>query len=192
MNVAVTEPKYRNKIHPKKFALWAGIASILMMFTALMSAYVVRQAQGNWLEFRIPDIFLYSTGVILLSSLTLHLSYRAFMNGKARAYRTNLILTFVLGIAFVVTQYQGWLHLQSIGIELTGNPSGSFLYVLSGLHAAHVLGGIGALTVALVHAFKLTYKVTAIRKLRLELTMLYWHFVDILWIYLIVFLILQQ
>ena len=103
-----------------------------------------------------------------------------------------LLLTFVLGILFIFLQYRGWIALVGLGVELGTNPSGSFLYVLSGLHAAHILGGLAALFVAILHAFILPYEVTAKRKLRFEMTQIYWHFVDILWIYLIVFLWLQQ
>lgn len=190
--VGAVEKEYRqNKIHPQKFLLWVGLASIFMMFAAFTSAYIVRQAAGNWLEFRLPDIFFINTGIIVLSSILLHSSYFAFLKGKAGLYKGLLLTTFVLGLVFIVLQYQGWEALQQIGVELTGNPSGSFVYVISGVHAAHVLGGIGVLTVALVHAFSLSNKVTAKRKLRFELTLTYWHFVGLLWVYLIVFFVLQ-
>ena len=89
-------------------------------------------------------------------------------------------------------QYQGWKALQAIGVELTTNPSSSFIYVISGIHAAHVLGGVAALLVATMHAFSLPFKVTGARKLRFELTLIYWHFVDFLWVYLFVFFMIQQ
>ncbi len=191
MDVVVGKEKTRNKIPSKKFALFVGCASILMMFAAFTSAYVVRQAAGNWLEFRLPDIFWYNTIVLLVSSITLHLSYRSFKSGNTTMYRGLMVLTFLLGIAFLVLQYQGWLALEAIGVELTGNPSGSFVYVISGVHAAHILGGLAALTVALIHAFVLPHKITPARKLRFDLTLTYWHFVDLLWIYLLVFFTLQ-
>lgn len=180
----------QNKIHPHKFALWVGIGSICMMFGSLTSAYVVRRAAGNWLEFKLPDLFFVSTAVILLSSVTLHLSYKAFVGGKEKQYKTLLLATFGLGLAFVVLQYMGWQDMNAIGATFTANPSSSFIYVISGLHAAHVLGGVTALTTALAHAYVLPYKATARRKLRFEVTLNYWHFVDLLWVYLIVFLIL--
>ena len=102
------------------------------------------------------------------------------------------MLSFILGLAFVALQYQGWLDLTAIGVELTGNPAGSFIYVISGVHAAHVLGGLAAILVAMVQAFSLKYKVTKKRKLRFELTLIYWHFVDFLWIYLLLFFLSQQ
>ena len=191
MDITVGKEYRRNKIHPKKFALWTACASILMMFAALTSAYLVRQAAGNWLEFRLPDIFILNTVVILLSSVTLHTSYRAFKRGNEKLYKNLLAVTAVLGLTFLVLQYQGWLALQAIGVELTTNPSGSFIYVISGIHAAHILGGVAALVVALIHAFGLKYKVTPARKLRFELTLTYWHFVDFLWVYLLLFFIMQ-
>lgn len=192
MSVAVARGNYvRNKIHPKKFALLVACASIMMMFAALTSAYMVRKAGGNWLEFPMPSIFLVSTVVIVLSSVTLHLAYIAFKRGNEALYKGFLVGTFGLGITFLILQYQGWLALSGIGIELTTNPSGSFVYALSGIHAAHILGGITALIIALLHAFSLKYQVTPTRTLRLEMTMTYWHFVDILWVYLFIFFLIQ-
>lgn len=193
MNATVAVNQYRrNKIHPKKFALWVACGSILMMFAAFTSAYIVRQAAGNWLEFRLPAVFFYSTAVIVLSSITLHISYLSFLRGKEGLYKMLLITTFALGLAFVVLQYQGWLALAEIGVPLRINPSGDFVYVISGIHAAHVLGGLAVLTVALLHAFMLKFKVSPARKLRFEMSLTYWHFVDFLWVYLLVFFVLQS
>ncbi|MEM9918943.1 MAG: cytochrome c oxidase subunit 3 [Bacteroidota bacterium] len=181
-----------SKIHPQKFALWVACASIMMMFTAFTSAVLVRQAAGNWLEFQMPSLFYMSTAVIVLSSITLHSSYWSFKKGNKSLYRGLLIISLILGTAFVVLQYQGWLQLMEMGVPLRTNPSGDFVYVISGVHAAHVLGGLTVLCVALVHAFGLPFKQTKARLLRFQLTLTYWHFVDLLWIYLIVFFVLQQ
>ncbi|MFN0037324.1 MAG: heme-copper oxidase subunit III [Saprospiraceae bacterium] len=189
---ALRQEYNQSKIHPHKFALWVAIGSIIMMFAAFTSAYVVRRAAGNWLEFRLPDIFMVNTVVILLSSVTLHWSFRAFKYGKERQYKMLLMATFVLGLLFVVLQYKGWEALNAMGATFTVNPSSSFIYVISGLHAAHVLGGVAALTVALTHAFVLPYKPTLRRKQRFELVLHYWHFVDILWVYLMVFFMVQS
>jgi len=192
MNVTVATTEYRrSKLHSKKFALLVGCASIVMMFVAFTSAYIVRQAAGNWLEFTLPTAFYASTAVILLSSITLHASYAAFKRRQTQLYRSLLLGSLVLGITFVILQYQGWQALTAIGVELTTNPSGSFVYVISGLHAAHVLGGIAALIVAAIHAYALSHQVTPARKLRFELTLIYWHFVDVLWVYLLVFFLIQ-
>lgn len=191
MNITVSSEYRRSKIHPKKFALFVACASMVMLFAAFTSAYIVRQAAGNWLEFRLPEIFYINTGVMLLSSAALHGSYLAFKKGKTQAYRVLLVITLILGVAFLALQYQGWQALTEIGVGLTTNPSGSFVYVISGVHAAHILGGIAALVVAIIHAMALPHKVTKARKLRFELTSIYWHFVDFLWIYLLVFFTIQ-
>lgn len=182
----------RNKVHPKKMALWVGIVSLVMMFTALTSAYIVRRAAGNWLEFDIPPIFYINTLVIIVSSLTLHVAYKAFQREAEGRYKLMLLLSFLLGTAFVVLQWVGWQQMEAQGLGIKVNPSASFVYALSGLHAAHVIGGVAILGLALVMAFARKLKNTPVRKLRLELTMTYWHFVDVLWIYLIIFLSLQR
>jgi cytochrome c oxidase subunit 3 len=181
----------QSKINPQKVALWIAIASMVMVFGAFTSAYIVRRAAGNWLEFKLPDVFFVSTAVILLSSITLHLSYSGFKAGNEKRYKVMMIATALLGLAFVVLQYKGWEALNEIGATFTVNPSSSFIYVISGLHAAHVLGGIAALGVALVHAFVLPYKPTLRRRQRFELVVQYWHFVDLLWVYLIIFFMLN-
>lgn len=190
--MAATLVNRRNKIHPWKFALWLGCGSITMMFAAWTSAYVVRQNAGNWFEFKLPNIFFLNTAVLLLSSLTLHGSYWGFKHQKEGMYKSLLLLTTVLGSAFVVLQYMAWIEMKNIGVPMTLNPSGDFIYVFTSFHAAHVLGGIAVLFVALVHAFALPFKPTAKRKLRFELTLTYWHFVDFLWIYLFSFFLLQS
>jgi len=193
MALAVTENSTnRSKIDSKKLALLIGCASIVMMFAGLTSAYIVRRAGGNWLEFRLPNIFFINTVVMLLSSLAIHSAYLAFKKGNEFLYKGLLVVSFILGFAFVVLQYKGWLDLTAIGVELTGNPAGSFIYVISGVHAAHVLGGLAVILVAMIQAFSLKYKVTKKRKLRFELTLIYWHFVDFLWIYLLIFFLSQQ
>jgi cytochrome c oxidase subunit 3 len=191
-DMSAATPEYgRNKIHPHKLALWVGIASIMMMFGAFTSAYIVRRSGGNWFEFRLPDIFMYNTAVILLSSVTLHFSFAAFKKGNEKTYKSLLLATLVLGLLFVGLQYKGWEALNIIGATFTVNPSSSFIYVISGVHAAHVLGGIGALMVALVHAYYLPFRPTLRRRQRFELVVQYWHFVDLLWVYLIVFFMVQ-
>ncbi len=182
----------RSTIHPHKIALWISFGSILMMFAGLTSAYAVRQAAGNWHEFKLPTLFFLSTGVIVLSSVALHGSLHFFKKGNESVYKILLLLAFLLGCSFIVMQYMGWEALASIGVMINGNPADSFMYVIPGLHAAHVLGGLGALTVAMVHGFSLPFKPTPRRILRLELTTQYWHFVDLLWVYLLLFFVLQQ
>lgn len=181
----------RNRIHPHKLALWISMASMVMLFGAFTSAYLVRQAAGNWLEFAVPSVFYFSTGVIVLSSVLIEMSYRFFIANKELAYKGLLASSFIAGIGFIYLQYQGWLALYNIGVELTGNPSGSFFYVISLMHVFHVLGGLTALIVALLHAFGLKFNVTEKRKVRFQLVVQYWHFLGVLWIYLFFFLLMQ-
>lgn len=176
----------------KQYALYISLASVFMMFSALISAYVVRQAAGNWLEFPLPLEFYISTGIIVLCSIFLHFARRSFIQSKIITYKILLSLAFVLGISFLIVQYQGWLSMTENGIMLDGNPSGSFVYVMSGLHAAHVLGGIFALILAIMQAWAFGEHRTEKRMVRLNLTVRYWHFVDILWLYLLLFLILTR
>lgn len=191
--MATLRQEYKqSKIHPHKFALWIAIGTIIMMFAAFTSAYVVRRSAGNWLEFKLPDIFMVNTAVILLSSVTIHFAFKGFKQGKEQQYKGLLLATALLGLLFVVLQYKGWEALTAMGATFTVNPSSSFIYVISGLHAAHVMGGIAALTVALTHAYILPFKPTLRRKQRFELVVHYWHFVDILWVYLMVFFMIQS
>lgn len=184
-------PRGEWRLHQsKKFALFLACASMVMLFAAFTSAYVVRKAAGNWLEFRLPDIFLVSTVIILASSATAHLANRSYRAEQVAAFRRWTLFTVVLGLLFVVTQYLGWQRLVEIGVPLNGNPSGSFVYVISGFHAAHVLGGIVAWLLILRTALR-PFRVSAQRRLHLELTSIYWHFVDALWVYLLLFFILQ-
>lgn len=182
----------RNRIHPHKFALWTGMASIVMMFAGLTSAYIVKQAAGNWLEFAFPNEFYISTAVILLSSVTLHYSFANFKLGEEKKYKQLLLVSLVLGISFVVLQYLGWTALYAKGVDMKGNVSGSFFYLLSGVHALHVLGGIAAIIVALLHAYTLKFNVSEKRINRFDLVVNYWHFVDFLWVYLMIFLLMNK
>ena len=177
----------RKGIHPLNFALYISMGSITMMFGGFMSAYIVRQAAGNWLEFEMPSNFTISTAILILSSICIHWTFQQFKAGKENNYKIGLISTFLMGLGFIFFQYLGWTALQGAGVDLKGNPSGSFVYVISGVHVAHVLGGLAALIVALAHGFGLPFKPTPKRITRLSLTTQYWHYVDVLWIVLYLF-----
>lgn len=190
MSIERTETNNNTRLDPKLFALWIAMCSIVMMFGAFTSAYMVKQAAGNWLDFSPPSIFYISTAAIVLSSVTIHLSYNGYVKGNEKAYKGFLVATAVLGVLFVILQVLGWNQLFANGVDLKGNVSGSFFYLITAAHAAHVIGGIVALVVALIYAFALKYKITTRRKNRFRLVAHYWHFVDALWIYLLLFLIL--
>lgn len=191
----VASPKKIRRVHPKKFALWTAIVSMLMLFSAFTSAYIVRKAASNWLAFPIVDEFFYSTGVILSSSVILHVAYKAFVAKNYTLYKILLTLGLGLGVLFVALQYMGWLTLNSddYQIFISTNQSSSFFVLLVGTHALHVIGGITALMISWIYALKSSTKEwTPKGQLRLELTFTYWHFVDILWLYLLLFLWIQQ
>lgn len=186
MNTVAIEQ--RNKIHPHKFTLWVGIGSILMMFAGLTSAYIVKRNQANWVTFNLPIAFWYSTAVILLSSLTLYLASKAFKERAMTKYRGLMAGTLVLGVLFILLQVIGFKELWSAGITLTASVSYSFLYIIVGLHGLHVIGGIIALIVMALKAFSIKTRNYSI--VPVELISTYWHFVDILWIYLLIFLLM--
>ncbi len=177
-----------NKIHPHKFTLWVGISSIVMMFAGLTSAYIVKRNQANWLTFDLPVVFWYSTAVIILSSITIFICGKNFKQGERKQYRQWLTITMFLGIAFVVLQIIGFVQLWNNGITLTRNVAFSFLYIIVGLHAVHVIAGIITLMVIFLKAFSI--KVKSYSAVPIDMISTYWHFVDFLWIYLLIFLIL--
>ena len=178
----------RKKIHPHKFTLWIAIGSITMMFAGLTSAYIIKRNQPNWLEFDLPVVFWYSTASIIASSVTIWMSLRAFREKEMAKYRTMLIATLVLGIVFVSLQIIGFVQLWKQDLTLTKNVSVSFLYPIIGLHAVHVIGGIIALLVMFLKAFSRRQKTYS--AVSIELMSTYWHFVDLLWIYLLFFLLM--
>ena len=176
----------KDRIHPHKFSLWIALASIVMMFTGFTSAYLVKRNMANWITFELPRIFWYSTAVIIISSLTIIISRTYFRQRAMAQYRLWLAITLILGIAFVCMQYIGFSELWHSGVTLTRNVSFSFLYIIVGLHALHVVGGVIALIILLVKAYSVKRKNYNI--IPIDLMNTYWHFVDLLWIYLLVFL----
>lgn len=166
-----------------------GIISMIMLFAGLTSAYVVRADNGNWLVFYLPPIALLSTAIIVMSSITLFIAQQAIKKDKHQLTVIGLLLTLLLGFGFFYTQLEGWKQLTAQGIYFFGkyaNASGSFLYLIALVHLAHMLGGLISLLVTLVKAIRRKYSSTDY--LGIELTAMYWHFLDILWVYLFLFL----
>ena len=175
-----------NKNKTYKQLLWIGIGSIVMFFAGLTSAYVVRKAEGNWLDFVMPTWFSISFITIILCSLFLWFALRRVKTGGSA---TNILLAILsLGLFFSYAQMQGWKELISQGVYLTGegsNPSGSFIYVITLAHLLHLVGGIVALLITTVKSKMGKY--TSDNYLGIELTSNYWHFLGLLWIYLFLF-----
>lgn len=184
-SVQTNEPK---RIHPHKFTMWVAMGSIVMAFAGLTSAYIVKKNQSSWLEFDLPMVFWYSTVVILISSVTMHLSAKAFKAREMGRYRSLITLTAALGVLFIVLQYLGFVNLEANNIALVGpksNSAASFLLVITGLHMLHVLGGVIALLVMFIRAY--SSKTKTYSSVPVEVVGTYWHFVDVLWIYLFIF-----
>ena len=158
-----------------------------MFFAGLTSAYVVRKPQGNWVEFVVPDWFLYSTIIIVISSLLLFAAKKRIYIQKASS---KLVFgTFFLGLVFSYFQFRGWQELTNQGVFLTGegsNVSGSFLYVITLAHLVHLIGGLVAILFAAINISQDKYSPEDC--LGFDLTSIYWHFVGLLWIYLFFFL----
>ena len=187
--------KYRKaeiKLAERKAAkplLYIGIVSIVMLFAGLTSAYVVRADNGNWLVFKLPDIILISTALIISSSLTMFVAQRAIKKNNLKLTALSLFITLALGIGFFCTQFAGWKELTAQGIYFMGkqsNASGSFLYLIALVHLFHMIGGLIALTVSLTKT--LLKKYSSSNYQGIELTAIYWHFLDILWVYFFLFL----
>lgn len=176
-------------MNPKKFSMWLFLLSVVMIFASLTSGYLVRKSEGNWLDFELPPIFWATTAILLISSVTHHL---AFINAKKDNLEQTkgwMIITALLGIAFLVTQFYSWIYLVNINVYFSGsNVAGSFLYVLTGLHALHVVSAVIFVLWITVNTFR--FKVHSKNILGIELCTIYWHFLDALWIYLFVFLLL--
>ncbi|WP_339700750.1 cytochrome c oxidase subunit 3 [Algoriphagus aquimarinus] len=177
-------------MHPKKFALWLFLVTIVMIFAALTSAYIVRQSEGNWLEYDLPAIFWYTSGIVIVSSICLQYAYSAAKKDNLAGLRTGLGLAVLFGIAFLVGQWYSWVALVDENVFFVGNPSGSFLYVFTGLHAVHLISGVIFLIIVLISTFR--YKVHSKSMNTLEMATTFWHFLAALWLYLFMFLLLNH
>ena len=185
-----TVSEQRRKIHPHKFTLWVAIGSIIMMFAGLTSAYIVKRDQPGWTTFEVPRAFWFSTTVMLLSSLTMQAAIKSFKERQMKKYRNLIMATAGLGILFIILQLMGFIQIWNSGITMRGSGAGQFLYVIAGLHALHVLGGLIVLTVMFLKAF--SARIRSYNSVPVEIVGTYWHFVDILWIYLFIFFLWIQ
>ncbi len=190
MNMA-QDVEYTGRVHPKKFSLWLMLLGILMLFSGLTSAYIVRKGDGNWYDFELPGIFLYSTIIVLLSSITMLYAYRSAKKDEINGVKIGLALTIVLGLAFGFSQYLGWVEMSDNGLHFV-NPkygdrvSASFLIAIAAIHLVHILAGIIYLAVILGKAINL--QVHKKNTLQISMCNTYWHFVGFLWVYLYLFL----
>ena len=173
-------------MNPSKFIVWLFIVTIVMLFAALTSAYVVKQSEGGWLDFNLPGMFWITSVIIIASSLTMHLALWSARKDKTASLRLFLVITAILGLAFLAGQYQAWKELVSMDVFFVGNPAGSFLYVLTGLHGIHIISGIIFILIVIFSSFRL--KAHSKRIVKIEMCTTYWHFLGGLWLYLFLFL----
>jgi len=177
-------------IRAKKMLLWFGIGSLIMSFAGLTSAVVVSSKRPDWLkDFQLPEAFVISTIIIILSSISMVLAKRALKSNNRQATTLWLSLTLFLGIGFVISQFIGFGQIIDSGYNFTGPTSNitmSFIYVIAVAHIAHVVAGLISLLVVIYNHFKQRYD--AAQMLGFELSATFWHFVDGLWLFLFLFL----
>jgi cytochrome c oxidase subunit 3 len=174
-----------------RLGIWVALASIVMMFTSLSSAYLVRAGVSNdWYPLAVPQILYLSTALIVISSGTLELARRKLKASVLDGYSRWLIITAFLGVAFLVSQLVAWRQLAGRGIYVASNPHSSFFYLLTAAHAIHLLGGLVALLYLVVRTRQVlgANAVDANRRAIADAVSIYWHFMDVLWIYLFVLL----
>lgn len=183
-------------IHPYKVILYLSMASILMFFAITTSALLVKKGDiVSWESFKLPNIFYFSTLILLASSATMHLAKNFYSQSKFALSRMLILGSVLLAVFFLFAQYLGFQSLTAIGKPLAGNASGSFIWVIVIAHGFHIIGGLFFSILILIQSyrsrndqkFELNNLVNPKRFLTLELLTIYWHFIDFIWIYLFIF-----
>ena len=173
-----------------KLILLFAMVSMTMMFAGLTSAFVVSKSRADWLkDFQMPTAFFYSTAAIIACSVMFHLAKKAIQKNNRKAVTSYLLATLALGILFVILQFAGFGQIVSNGYYFTGSASNittTFLYVVTVVHLAHLAGGLISLLIIIYNHFKQKYNSS--QTLGIELGAMYWHFLDLLWVYLFLFL----
>lgn len=182
----VEEPKKPLSMHPKKFALWLFLATVVMIFASMTSAYIVRRADGDWKVFDLPSLFYWTSIIIVVSSITMHLAYMNAKRDKLGQTKLWVTITAILGLAFLIGQFYAWGQLVASDVYFVGNPSESFVYVLSGLHGLHLVSAVIFLLIVWNSARQ--GRIGSGSLAQIEMCVTYWHFLGGLWLYLFVFL----
>lgn len=189
----VEEAKTPRSMNPRKFALYLFMVSVIMLFGAWTSAYIVKRGEPGWSSFELPLQFWINTGIILLSSATMIWAVRSARKDDLLNTKRALTATTVLGAAFLVGQWRAWQEMVALNHYFAGsgsNTSSSFIYVLTGFHGLHIVSGLVFLLLVLIAAFR--FKVHSRNMLKIEMCSTYWHFLGGLWLYLFVFLLLNR
>jgi len=173
-----------------KLLLLFAMISMTMMFAGLTSAFVVSKSRADWLkDFQLPTAFYFSTAVIIGCSVTFHLAKKAIQKDNQSATTAFLLATLGLGIGFVILQFVGFSQIVANGYYFTGAESSittTFLYIVTVVHLIHLAGGLISLLIIIFNQFKQKYNSS--QTLGIELGAMYWHFLDLLWVYLFFFL----
>lgn len=167
--------------------MWMALVAIVMLFAAFTSAFVVRKGLSNdWVTTELPRVLWLNTLILIVSSTTLEVSRRSLKAGAGSRFKGWLYVTVALGLAFLGGQLLAWRELTSRGVYLSTNPSSSFFYLLTATHGVHLAGGIVALAYVALRAGRIA--LVAANRTAVDVTALYWHFMDGLWIYIFVLL----
>ena len=169
--------------------IWILLTAIIMLFAGLSSAYIVLRGVPAWQNIQLPSLLWTNTAVLLLSSVAIELSRRAIRRDDVESMRRWLAVGGVLGLAFLAGQLAAWRQLVNAGVYLPSTLQSSFFYILTGLHGLHLMGGVVALSIVLVMAFK--NRLSALRYEPLKLCSTYWHVMDALWVWLFLLLLLS-
>ena len=188
--LTVENINYKEEVRRKtsKPLIWIGIVSIIMFFGGLTSAVIVSQGGGEFLGIKLPFAFTISSIVIIGSSITFHFGLVSVKKGNLAIAKVSIVATLILGLLFVLSQFMGWVALNESGIIAAGKEStqeSSFLYLLTGLHVVHLVGGLVSLVIVLFKTMKERYSVDNLLGMQVSIT--YWHFLGVLWIYLYCF-----
>jgi cytochrome c oxidase subunit 3 len=189
----VEEARKPRSMNPKKFALWLFMVSVIMLFGAWTSAYLVKRGEPGWSSFELPLQFWLNTGVIVLSSATMIWAKYSARRDHLGNTKLALGLTTVLGVIFLAGQWRAWQEMVQMNHYFAGsgsNTSSSFIYVLTGFHGLHIVSGLVFLLLVLIAALR--FNVHSRKMLKLEMCSTYWHFLGALWLYLFVFLLLNR
>lgn len=190
--MAQMEQEDKLALGPKKFNMWIFIFTSFMFFAALTSGFIVYTGgKGHGVNMQLPNAFMYSTVCIVLSSVTMFLASKAAKGLQFGKQRLYLGLTLILGILFFIIQVYGWSQLINMGVYfVNNNASQSFIYVFTGTHLVHIIAGLLLLANTLRGSYK---NIPQVKNLfGMEMSAIFWHFIDIIWIYLYVFLLLNQ
>ncbi len=189
MDLTQGTPQEKNN-RAKKMMLWFGIISLIMSFGGWTSAFLVSRSRPDWVsDFELPTAFIISTIVIIISSITFILAKQALKKGNRGATTILLLVTLVLGVVFIFNQFSGFQQIIDLGYNFTGptsNVTMSYIYLIAFVHILHVVAGLICLLVVIYNHFKQKYNLENL--LGFELAATFWHFIDILWIYLFLFL----